>query len=180
MSTLELNKIVAAVLVAGIIAMMAGFASRLIVHPKSLAQQAYPIQAAESAPSAGGAQPAAADKLEPIAPLLAAADVKKGEAAAKKCGACHTFADGGKNLVGPNLWNVVNKAKAQSAGFAYSDAMKKSEGAWSYESLNHLIWKPNDYVKGTKMAFAGIRNTQERADLVAYLRTLSANPAPLP
>lgn len=179
MSTLELNKIVAAVLVAGIIAMVAGFASRLIVHPKPLAQAAYPIQAAEAAPAAGAA-PAAAEKLEPIAPLLAAADVKKGEASAKKCAACHTFADGGKNLVGPNLWNIVNGKKAERAGFAYSDAMKKSAGAWSYDSLNHLIWKPNDYVKGTKMAFPGIRNTQERADLVAYLRTLSANPAPLP
>ena len=101
---------------------------------------------------------------------------------AKKCTACHTFEEGGANKVGPALYDVVNRDMGVVDGFGYSSALKAfAEGKkWDYESLNGFFWKPKKYMKGTAMGFAGLKKVQDRADLVAYLRTLSASPAPLP
>ena len=98
--------------------------------------------------------------------------------------ACHTAEKGGPNKVGPNLWDIVNRPIASHEGFAYSGAMKEfSQGGtvhWDYEHLDHFLLSPKGLVKGTAMGFAGVKKTQDRADLVAYLHTLSDNPAPLP
>src|SRR5262249_6096654 len=104
----------------------------------------------------------------------------RGENAAKKCKACHTFAKGGRNMVGPNLWAVVGRPKASEAGFNYSAAMKAKGGNWTIDELNQFIINPRGYVPGTNMTFAGIQRGGERADVVAYLNSLSDNPAPLP
>jgi cytochrome c len=112
--------------------------------------------------------------------LLASADVKRGENSAKKCAACHTFNKGGKTLVGPNLWGVVGRTKASEAGFNYSAALKAKGGNWSFDELNHFIANPRTDIPGTAMTFPGIPRPSERADILAYLNTLSDNPAPLP
>lgn len=113
-----------------------------------------------------------------VAPNAAmAADGKK---VFNKCKACHTTTNGGKNGIGPNLWNIVNRAPASVAGFSYSSALKGlTAKPWNYANLNEFLAKPKEYAKGTKMTFAGLKKDSDRAHLIAYLRNLSDNPAPL-
>ena len=138
-----------------------------------------PIEVAEAAPA--GAVAAEAPAEEPIAVLLASASVDDGIKVAKKCAACHSFENGGANKVGPNLWDIVNRQAGTVAGFNYSGALAEFGAAntWTYDHLDGFLAKPKDYVSGTSMAFAGLRKPQDRADIIAYLRSLSDNPAPL-
>jgi cytochrome c len=116
-----------------------------------------------------------------VAPLLAKASAENGQAIAKKCMACHDFTKGGPNKVGPNLWGIVgNKVAHLGDGFAYSDAMKNHGGTWDYDNLNDFIAHPNVHIKGTKMAFAGLKKPEERADVLAWLRQQADSPVPLP
>jgi len=173
------NKVVGAVLFGGLIAMTCGFIAELLVHPKKLKENVYGVAAPESATAAAGA--GAPKALEPIAPMLASANPAAGEAAAKKCAACHTFTKGGPNRVGPNLWNVVGGHRAHSGSFSYSAGLAgMKDKSWDYEDLNQFLSNPKGVVPGTKMAFAGISSAKERADVIAYLRSLADTPKPLP
>ena len=118
--------------------------------------------------------------IEPIIDLLATASLENGEKIYKKCGSCHNYNKGGKSKLGPNLWDIINRPKANSQGFAYSDALAKFGGSWTYEELNNFLYKPKEYIKGTKMNFAGLKNTQDRADIILFLREQSDNLIPLP
>ena len=180
MHDLELNKIAGAILTAGVIAMVVGLIANLIYQqPHGTMELAYSVAPSESDESAPAA--AEAPSLEPIAPLLASADLDSGLKVAKKCTTCHTFDQGGANKIGPNLYDIVNRAIAYDDGFGYSSALEeKSAEAWSYENLNGFIAKPKDWAPGTKMSFAGIRKAQDRADLILYMRSLSGSPAALP
>jgi cytochrome c len=110
---------------------------------------------------------------------LASADVKRGETAAKKCAACHTFAKGEPNRVGPNLYGVVGRKKDAAPGFNYSAAMKKQEGNWTVEDLDHFLTNPRGAIPGTAMSFAGLPRGKERADVIAYLNSNSDSPQDL-
>jgi cytochrome c len=179
MDSLEVNKAIAAVLVAGIAFMLAGLIGEALVSPKPLKQSAIKIEGAE-APAATAAAPAEAP-LPPIGPLLASADPAAGEALTKKlCVACHTFNEGGKAGVGPNLYGVVGGPHAHMEGFSYSAVLKSKQGPWTFDELNQWLHKPSSYAPGTKMSFAGITNDKQRADVIDYLRTLSKSPEPLP
>lgn len=178
MGGLEFNKIFAAVLVAGIIAGLAGFVAKIMVHSEKLEQDAYTIEAAED--GAGGATAAAA-MAEPILAMIASADAARGEKVAKACAACHTFNKGGANGVGPNLYNVVGGPKDHAAGFAYSGALLETGGAtWTYAELNKFLWKPKKYAASTKMNFVGLKKPEDRAAVIAWLRTLSDSPKGMP
>ncbi len=174
---MEFNKIFAAVLVAGIAASFTGFVSHKLVHPHKLHENAYKIEGVADAGVGGATAPAGP---EPILALLASADLAKGEQSAKVCATCHNFSKGGANGIGPGLWNVVNHDKGAHAGFAYSDTLKNMDGEWSYANLNKFLWKPKAYVEGTKMNFVGLKKPEDRANVIAYLRTLSDSPAALP
>jgi cytochrome c len=179
--SMELNKVFAAFLVAGILFMVTGILGNALVHPKRLEQSVLQV-AAPSAPASAPAAAAAAPAIEPIGPLLAAANVQNGQAIAQRqCASCHSFNEGGRNGVGPNLWNIVGAPHAHVAGFNYSAAIAgMRDTPWSFEELNKFIAAPRTYAPGTRMGFNGLASAAQRADLIAWLRTLSADPKPLP
>lgn len=177
--SMEWNKIFGAVLLAGLIAMLTGFASQVLVHSKTPEKNAFVVAtpAGDAAPADKGAAPAGP---APIAPLMAAADAEAGKGAAKACAACHSFDKGGANKVGPNLYGVLGGPKGHIAGFGYSEALVKTGGQWSYDELNKFLYDPKAYAPGTKMTFAGIKKDADRANVIAYLRSLADSPQPLP
>jgi cytochrome c len=177
MGGMEFNKIFAAVLVAGIVAMLGGFIAKVLVHGDTPDQDAFTIEVVEAAGPGGAAEA----KAEPVLALIAAADVSRGETVARACAACHTFTKGGANGVGPNLWNTVGGPKEHAAGYAYSGALKASgEANWTYAALNKYLWKPKKYAPGTKMNYIGLKRPEDRAAVIAYLRTLADSPRPMP
>lgn len=179
--SLELNKVAGAILTAGVTFMIAGVLAKGLVSPPRVYESAIALGAAAPQAAAPVAAPAA-PTVEPIHPLLAAANPDNGRAlAARACAACHNFAQGGPNGVGPNLYNIVNRDHASVAGFNYSAANRALAGKpWDYEALNAFIARPAAAMPGTRMAYAGMANVQQRADVIAYLRSLSPSPAPLP
>ena len=181
MSSFEWNKIIGAILVTLLAIKTFDIVGNGIYHPKPLEQNVYVVVgAAQAAATTPGATAAAAKQVEPIAPILASANIDTGKKAAQKCAICHSFDKGGANKIGPNLWGIVNGPHAHAPGFAFSDAIRKMPGNWDYEALNQFIANPKGYAPGTKMAFAGVPRAAERADIIAFLRSLADNPAPLP
>jgi cytochrome c len=180
MDSTQVNKGMAAILVAGIGYFLSGWIGATLVHDTKPEHEVLKIEGA--APAAATAAPEKAEPLPPIAPLLAKADVAMGEGTAKKlCVSCHTFNEGGKAGVGPNLYGVVGAARGHMEGFNYSAAFKGKPGNWTYDDMNAWLAKPAAFAPGTRMAaFAGIKSAEQRADVIAYLRTLSKTPVPLP
>lgn len=186
MDSFEFNKIAGAFLLALLTTTVIGYAGNALVHPKGLEKNAYVVDTSAVAAAPATGAPAAA-KLDPISPLLAAATADAGKSIAQKqCASCHSFDKGGRNAVGPNLWSVVAGPKAHAQGFKYSSAMQASagkggdEGKWTYENLNAFLANPKGYMSGTLMAFAGLRSAQDRASVIAYLRSQADSPVPLP
>jgi cytochrome c len=175
MDSFEINKILGAVLFTFLCLLGLNIAAGAIFTPPRPAKPGYDIAVPEK--PEGGA-PAAAPQ-ESIAELLANADPKRGEQIARVCQTCHTFEKGGPNKVGPNLWGVVGRPKVEP-GFNYSAAMKAKGGDWSIDDLNQFLASPRGYVPGTAMSFAGLPRGPQRADVIAFLNTLSDNPKPLP
>jgi cytochrome c len=180
MDSFELNKIMGAVLGTLMFVMGVGFLAEAIYHPIEDRGPGYALPEPEVA-EAGGAAEAAPEV--PLGVLLASASAERGAAAVRKCQSCHNFGEGEPNKQGPNLYHIVGATKAHMPDFAYSDILQqqKADGqVWSYENLNSFLTNPKAYAPGTKMTFAGVRSPEERADILAYLQTLSPDPLPFP
>jgi cytochrome c len=179
MSSFEWNKIIGAVLASMILAMVSGIIAGTLVKPTVPKKPAYVVAGAPTAaPSAAAAAPAGP---EPIGALLAKADAKAGQAQTKICSVCHTFEKGQPNRIGPNLYNVVGQPIAEDRnGYQFSAALLKHKGQkWTVDDLNQWLWKPPSFADGTKMTFAGLPKAEDRANVIAYLNSLSDHPEPL-
>lgn len=180
MDSFEINKLIGGLLGTIFVVFSVGLVSDALFASPAPEKPGFAIEATE--PTEGG--PAAPAEAKPIADLLATANAEAGAAVFKKCQACHSGEKGGPNKVGPDLWDIVDRPVAEHEGFAYSAGMKEfSKGGtekWTYDNLNHFITSPKKFVKGTAMGFAGLPKDEDRANVIAYLRTLSDNPKPLP
>jgi cytochrome c len=178
MASNEMNKVAGALLGVATFTMALNIGTGIIFAPKKITVAGYELPGGETAVAAAG--PAAAAD-EPIAVRLVAADVGRGEKGVAACKACHAFEKGGANKVGPVLWDVFERAKASVAGFGYSAASKaKSSEAWGAEQLDAFLKNPKAYLPGTTMAYGGMPRAELRADVVAYLNSLSDAKKPLP
>jgi cytochrome c len=179
MNSWTFNKISGAVLGTSLLVLGLQNLSGVLFHTELPAddKQGFLIETATAEEASAGAAEAAVS----IGTLLAAADATKGATVGKACAACHVFEKGGANKTGPALHDVVERPIASAAGFAYSEAAKaKSAEKWTYDNLNAFLKAPKKYMPGTKMAFGGIGNDKKRADLIAYLASLSDAPKPFP
>jgi len=192
MNSIEFTKIAGVLLTVALVVSLSNFIANQIIPRHHSEVRAYVVTAAEAEPAeaaAAEAEPAEAATAE-VAPaeaasgvtaLLAAADPAAGGKALRKCTACHSLDKGGKNKIGPNLWDLIDRPIASVAGYAYSSALTgKSGETWTYDNLDAFLAKPKDWAPGTKMSFAGIKKPEQRADLIAHLRGLSDAPAALP
>ena len=176
MDSFEWNKIAGAVLFALLLSVGLSIFSGVMFEAEAPEEPGYVIAVASEAG-------APAEEAQPLPVLLAAADPDAGKTVANKCLACHTFGSGEANKVGPNLWDVVNRPIAAHEGYEYDDAMHafaETAKTWTFENLNTFLHDPKGTVPGTKMAFPGLKADKDRANVLAYLRTLSDNPASLP
>ncbi|MBK8770354.1 MAG: cytochrome c family protein [Rhizobiales bacterium] len=181
MNSWTFNKIAGAVLGTALLVFGLKGVTGLVYHPLAASTEnpGYKIEVAESAPAGGEAAPAA--EVKSIGTLLAAADATKGAAEAKACAACHDLSKGGPNKTGPNLWDVVERPIGKHEGYTYTAGFaEKGSENWTYEHLNTFLTNPKGFIPGTKMAFGGLKNDAKRANLIAYLATLSDAPKPFP
>jgi cytochrome c len=180
MNSFEFNKIAGAVLGTALLVFGLNELAGVLYHADKPEKQGYDIPVAEAEGGAeAAAEPAAA--AVPLGQLLASADATKGQAVFKACIACHDVSKGGPNKVGPNLWDIVGRNHGVHEGFAYSDAMAAmKDKPWDYEALNAFLLAPKKAVPGTKMAYGGLKKDADRANLLAYLQTLSDSPVPFP
>jgi cytochrome c len=183
MDSFEFNKIVGAVLGVLLLVMVSGLVTEGIFSPSSAKVEGYALPGGEESAAAPAGETKTAAAETPIAVRLASADPAKGQAGIKACQACHNFEKGAGAKVGPALYGVVGRPKGSMAGFNYSAAFKELAGKgekWDYASLDAFITNPKAYVAGTAMGYAGLPDGAKRAEIIAYLRTLSDNPEPLP
>tara|TARA_X000000368_G_scaffold13645_1_gene10923 strand:- start:1437 stop:1988 length:552 start_codon:yes stop_codon:yes gene_type:complete len=182
MDSFEINKIVACILIVALVFIgLANFGEILyeVEKPKIAHYQIEGVENVQTASSSVVTEEAPVIEEESIIELLAAADIDKGAKVFKKCSQCHVVEKDGANKIGPALWNIVNKDIGSKEDFKYSKAMAAFEGDWTYEQLNSYLLNPKKYIEGTKMAFAGLKKSSDRANVILYLRSFSDNPAPI-
>ena len=177
MDGFELNKIIAAILATVVVVFGINKVTDIIFTPDRPQQSAYKVEKIEptlaSASSAGQAAVG-------ISELLAMGTVEHGEKVFKRCSACHMIAAGGKNMIGPNLWSILGKPTGVASGYKYSKALAAYGKEWSFEEMNGFLIKPSAHIKGTKMAFAGLKKEKDRASVILYMNSKSDKPLPTP
>ena len=179
MDSFEINKIVAAVLLVALLIIGIGKLSDVIFHVEKPEKPGYAVDVEEATTVSTSTKASVEEKVD-IAALMAMGDVTIGEKVFKKCAACHSIVKGGKNNIGPALYNVVGRKTGVVSDYKYSKALASYDKEWTFEELNGYLIKPAKWVKGTKMAFAGLRKEKDRASVIKYLNQNSDSPLPLP
>ena len=180
MDSFEINKIVAAVLIVALLLIGIGKLSDIIFHVEKPKVPGYAVDVKQSTSTIVWAETKSVEKKIDIAALMAMGDIATGEKVFKKCAACHSIVKGGKNNIGPALYNVVGRKVGAVSDYKYSKALSEYEKEWTFEELNGYLIKPAKWIKGTKMAFAGLRKEKDRASVIKYLNQNGDNPLPLP
>ena len=180
MDSFELNKIIGAILLTALLVIGLGKFTDFLFHVDKPEQSAYKIEGLEAVDVKLSSQANIAEEKVDIGQLLAMGDLMHGEKVFKKCGACHMLAAGAPNLIGPNLWGVLGRQSGSYPDYKYSKALVAHAKKWSYEEMNSFLIKPQSYIKGTKMAFAGLRKEKDRASVILYLNSKSDSPLPKP
>jgi cytochrome c len=179
MDSFEINKILAAVLMVALLVIGIGKLSNLIFHVEKPETPGYAVEVEQAATVSSSTKATVEEKID-IAALMAIGDIASGEKIFKKCAACHSIVKGGKNNIGPALYNVVGRKTGAVTDYKYSKALASYEKEWTFEELNGYLIKPAKWIKGTKMAFAGLRKEKDRASVIKYLNQNSDSPVPLP
>ena len=179
MDSFEINKIVAAVLMVALLVIGIGKLSNVIFHVEKPKTPGYAVEVEQTTTVSSSTEKAVEEKVD-IASLMAMGDIALGEKVFKKCAACHSIVKGGKNNIGPALYNVVGRKTGAVTDYKYSKALASFEKEWTFEELNGYLIKPAKWIKGTKMAFAGLRKEKDRASVIKYLNQNSDSPIPLP
>ena len=179
MDSFEINKIVAAVLMVALLVIGIGKLSDVIFHVEKPETPGYAVEV-EQVSTTSSSTTTAIDEKGDIPALMAMGDIASGEKIFKKCAACHSIIKGGKNAIGPALYNVVGRKVGAVEDYKYSKALAAYEKEWTFEELNGFLKKPAKYIKGTKMAYAGLRKEADRASVIKYLNENSDSPVPLP
>ena len=181
MDSFEINKIIAAILLTALIVIGIGKFTDILFHVDKPDESAYKIEGLEKATVSisQNSEMKVEEKVD-ISQLLALGNLAHGEKVFKKCSACHMIASGGKNMIGPNLWGIIGRTAGSSSDYKYSKAMTAFAKQWSFEEMNSYLIKPQAYIKGTKMAFAGLRKEKDRASVILYLNSKSDNPKTTP
>ena len=179
MDSFEINKIVAAVLMVALLVIGIGKLSDVIFHVEKPETPGYKVEVEKVSTASSSTTIATKEKVD-IAALMAMGDIASGEKIFKKCAACHSIIKGGKNAIGPALYNVVGRKVGSVEDYKYSKALAAYEKDWTLEELNGYLTKPAKWIKGTKMAFAGLRKEADRASVIKYLNENSDSPVPLP
>ena len=183
MDSWEWNKIAGAVLGTLIFVLVLGMLGGAVYEVHKPAKPGYAVPGVTQTAAAPAAAPAAPveEPLPDFAKVIPTADVANGQKIAHYCAQCHDWSKGGPNRIGPNLWDILGSPRGEGrGGFAFSSAMKAKGGTWTYGELFRFLKKPQEYISGTKMTFAGVSSAQDRIDLIAYIRTWADSPAPLP
>ena len=179
MDSFEINKIVAAVLMVALLVIGIGKLSDIIFHVEKPETPGYAVDVEEAVKVSSSTKDSVEEKID-IAALMAMGDLTHGEKVFKKCAACHSIVKGGKNNIGPALYNVVGRKIGIVEDYKYSKALTSYDKEWTLEELNGYLIKPAKWIKGTKMAFAGLRKEKDRASVIKYLNQNSDNPLSLP
>ena len=179
MDSFEINKVVAAVLIVALMIIGIGKLSDIIFHVEKPKTPGYSVEV-ETATAVSTSDTKADKEVVDIVALMAMGNVAHGEKVFKKCAACHSIVKGGKNAIGPALYNVVGRKVGSIEDYKYSKALMGYEKEWSFEELNGFLIKPTKWIKGTKMAYAGLRKEKDRASVIKYLNENSDNPLTLP
>ena len=179
MDSFEINKIIAAVLMVALLVIGIGKLSDLIFHVEKPEKPGYLVELDQASTVSISKESSVEEKID-IAALMAMGDITIGEKIFKKCAACHSINKGGKNNIGPALYNVVGRKVGGLEGYKYSKALANYDKEWTFEELNGFLIKPAKWIKGTKMAYAGLRKEKDRASVIKYLNQSSDNPKELP
>ena len=179
MDSFEINKIVAAVLMVALLVIGIGKLSNVIFHVEKPETPGYAVEVEQATTVSSSTKATVEEKIE-LATLKAKGDIALGEKIVKKCAECHSIVKGGKNNIGPALYNVVGRKTGAVTDYKYSKALASYEKEWTFEELNGYLIKPAKWIKGTKMAFAGLRKEKDRASVIKYLNQNSDSPVPLP